>query len=104
MLLCWTIISGRQTGADLKQMPKMPFLVIMLANCSNTLCLNFAAVETSIIVVLAALATVPMLAALLSFLMLREATTRRTWQAIVMTMAGVLTVVFNGEGAVAVPP
>ena len=77
--------------------------MIMLANGGNTLCFNFAAVETSIIVVLTALATVPVLAALLSFVILREATTRRTWQAIVMTMAGVLIVVFNGEGAVAAP-
>ena len=29
MLLCWMIISGRQMGTDLKQMLKMPFLVIM---------------------------------------------------------------------------
>ncbi|MGB1962269.1 MAG: EamA family transporter, partial [Candidatus Puniceispirillaceae bacterium] len=103
MLLGWMIMAGRQMGADLRQMATMPFLVIMLANGGNTLCFNFAAVETSIIVVLTALATVPVLAALLSFVILREATTRRTWQAIVMTMAGVLIVVFNGEGAVAAP-
>ena len=95
MLLGWMIMAGRQMGADLRQMATMPFLVIMLANGGNTLCFNFAAVETSIIVVLTALATVPVLAALLSFVILREATTRRTWQAIVMTMAGVLLVVFN---------
>jgi drug/metabolite transporter (DMT)-like permease len=52
---------------------------------------------------LTALATVPMRAALLSFVILREATTRRTWQAIIMTMAGVLIVVLNGEGALAAP-
>ena len=103
MLLGWMILSGRQMGADLRQIPTMPFLVIMLANGGNTMCFNFAVVETSIIVVLTALATVPVLAALLSFMILGEATTRRTWQAIGMTMAGVLIVIFNGEGAVAAP-
>ena len=75
-------------GTDLKQMATMPFLVVMVANGVNTLCFNFAAMETSIVVVLTALKTIPVLAALLSFVIVREATTRRTWQAIVMTMAG----------------
>ncbi len=79
---------GRQMGDDFRQMATMPFLVIMVANGGNTLYFNFAAVETSIVVMLTALTKVPVLAALLSFVILREATTRRTRQAIVMTMAG----------------
>jgi uncharacterized membrane protein len=74
-------------GADLRQMATMPFLVIMVANGRNTRYFNFAAMETSIVVVLTALTTIPVLAALLSFVIVREATTQRTWQAIVMTMA-----------------
>ena len=81
------VMAGRQMGADLRQMATMPFLVIMVANGGNTLCFNFAAVETSIIVVLTALTTLPVLAALLSFVIVREATTRRRWQAIVIRMA-----------------
>ena len=50
MLLGWMVMAGRQMGADLKQMATMPFMVIMVANGENTLCFNFAAVETSIIV------------------------------------------------------
>ena len=38
MLLGWMIMAGRQMGADLRQMATMPFLVIMLANGGNTLC------------------------------------------------------------------
>ncbi len=79
------------------------FSGVHATNGGKTLCFNFAAVETSIIVVLTALATVPVLAALLSFVILREAKTRSIWQAIVMTMAGVLIVVFNDERAVAAP-
>lgn len=94
MLVGWMIMSGRQMGADLKQLSKMPFLIIMLANGGDTLCFNFAAVKTSIIVVLTALATMPVLAALLSFVILQEATMRRTRQAILMTVARLLIVVF----------
>ena len=72
------VMVGRQMGADLSQKATMPFLVIMVANGVNTQYFNFAAVETSIIVALTALTTVPVLAALLSFVILREATTRRT--------------------------
>lgn len=62
MLLGWMILSGRQLGGDLRQIPTMSFLVIMLENGGNTMYFNFAVVETSIIVVLPALATVPVLA------------------------------------------
>ena len=101
MLVGWIVTTGRQIEADLKQISKVPFLLIVVAAAGNSLCFNFAAVETSIIVVLTALATVPILAALLSFIILREVTTRRTWQAIMITMIGVLIVIFNGDGAVA---
>ena len=74
--------------ADLKQIATMPFLLVMVANGGNTLCFNFAAVETSIIVVLIALATVPVLVGLLSFEIRREAKTRRIWLATVMSMPG----------------
>ena len=81
------VMVGRQMAADLSQKATKPFLVIMVANGVNTQYFNFTAVETSIIVVLTALTTLPVLAALLSFVILREATTRRTWQAIVIRMA-----------------
>ena len=88
MLLGWMFMAGQQMGTDLKQMATMPFLLVMVASGGNTLCFKFAAVETSIIVVVTELATVPVLAALLSFEILREAKTRRIWLATVMTMPG----------------
>ena len=103
MLVGWIVTTGRQIQADLTEIWRFPFLLIMVAAAGNSLCFNFAAVETSIIVVLTALATVPILAALLSFMILGEVTTRRTWQAIISTMFGVLIVIFNGDSAVAAP-
>ena len=103
MLVGWIVTTGRQIQADLKEIWRVPFLLIMVAAAGNSLCFNFAAVETSIIVVLTALATVPILAALLSFMIIGEVTTRRTWQAIMLTTVGVLIVIFNGDSAVAAP-
>ena len=103
MLVGWIVMTGRQIKTDINQISTVPFLLIMVAAAGNSLCFNFAAVETSIIVVLTALATVPILAALLSFIISREVTPRRTWQAIMITMIGVLIVIFNGDGAVAAP-
>ena len=103
MLVGWIVTTGRQIQADLKEIWRVPFLLIMVAAAGNSLCFNFAAVETSIIVVLTALATVPILAVLLSFMIIGEVTTRRTWQAIMLTTVGVLIVIFNGDSAVAAP-
>lgn len=103
MLVGWIVTTGRQIQADLTEIWRFPFLLIMVAAAGNSLCFNFAAVETSIIVVLTALATVPILAALLSFMIIGEVTTRRTWQAIMLTTVGVLIVIFNGDSAVAAP-
>lgn len=82
------IIAESQIGADPRQIATMPFLVIKIANGGKTLCFNFAGGEASIIVVLTTPATVFVLVALLSFVILREATTRRTWLATVRSMPG----------------
>ena len=103
MFIGWLLMSGRNALADLRHVATLPFLIIMIANAGNTLFFNFAAVETSITVVLTALATVPVLAAGMSYLILREPTSRRTWYAIAVTMIGVMIVIFNGEDAVAAP-
>jgi drug/metabolite transporter (DMT)-like permease len=103
MFLGWLLMARGSVKSDLKHFAKIPFLIIMVANSGNTMFFNFAAVETSVTVVLTALATVPLLAALLSFLILREPTSKRTWQAIILAMVGVMIVVMNGESAISAP-
>ena len=103
VLFLWLVMEGRAARAQLPRLLSWPAIIILLANCGNTLAFNFAAIETSITVVVTALATAPVLAAGLSFLVLREATPVRTWLAIAFTMLGVLIVIFNGHGAEQAP-
>ena len=103
VFVLWLLIEGRAAIRQFPQLFSWPAIIIVVANGGNTLAFNFAAVETSITVVVTALATAPLLAAGLSFLILREPTPLRTWIAIAMTMLGVLIVIFNGDGAQQAP-
>lgn len=103
MVILWLATRRGFIMRDLQQIPTKPMLVIIAATVLNTLTFNFAAVETSITVVLTAIATVPVLAAGLSFFILREATSRLTWAAITLSLVGVGIVIVNGDGATLAP-
>ena len=75
----------------------------MFANLVNAMAFNFATLETSITVVVTALATAPLIAAALGYFILAETTSRRTWTAILFSMIGVLIVIANGEGVLQAP-
>ena len=104
LLVMWVLVEGRK--AALKQIPALltgPAIIILIANMLNSVAFNFATLETSITVVLTAIATAPLIAAALAYLVLGEKTTRRTWIAIGATMIGVLIVIANGDGALQAP-
>jgi len=103
LLVIWAVMARGQLAKDLGQITSAPFVVILLATTGNQIAFNFATVETSITVVLTALATAPVLAAGLTFLLLKETTTPKTWLTILVTVLGVLIVIFNGDGATAAP-
>ena len=99
LMFLWLFTEGRNAASQIPCLLTIPALCILLATTSSTLAFNFATIETSITVVLTALATAPVLAAGLSFLILREAAPMRTWFAIAFTMLGVFIVIFHGDGA-----
>ena len=103
ILVIWAIMAWGQLLKDFRKIISLPFVVIMFATTGNNIAFNFAAIETSITIVLTALSTAPVLAAALSFLLLKETTTPQTWLAILITLLGVLIVIFSGGGATAAP-
>ena len=103
ILVIWAIMAWGQLLKDFRKITSLPFVVIMFATTGNNIAFNFAAIETSITIVLTALSTAPVLAAALSFLLLKETTTPQTWLAILITLLGVLIVIFSGGGATAAP-
>ena len=103
LLVIWVILARGHILKDLGQVATLPFMVILLATSGNNLAFNFATIETSITVVLTAVATAPVLAAGLSFLVIKEKTPPKTWVAILITLVGVVIVIFNGDGAASAP-
>lgn len=104
LLVMWVIVEGLQAAR--KQLPLLlsgPAMAILVLNMVNSVAFNFAAIETSVTVVLTAIATAPLIAAGLGYLLLAEKTTRRTWFAIGSTLVGVLIVLMNGDGALQAP-
>ena len=104
LLVMWLLIEGRK--AALAQIPALftgPAIIILMVNMLNSVAFNFATLETSVTVVLTAIATAPLIAAGLGYLLLGEKTTRRTWIAIGATLIGVLIVLANGDGALQAP-
>ena len=103
LLVIWAVMARGQILKDLGQIRSTSFVVILFASAVNNIAFNFATIETSVTVVLTALATAPVLAAGLSLLVLKEITTPKTWFAILVTLLGVIIVIFNGDGATAAP-
>lgn len=103
MVVLWLVTRRGFIKRDIARILTMPMLVIIGATTLNTLTFNFAVVETSITIVLTAIATAPVLAAGLSFFVLREATSRLTWIAIAVSLVGVSIVILNGDGATLAP-
>ena len=103
LILIWITLAKGQLLKDIKQCTSKHFLIILFATTGNKWAFNFAAIETSITVVLTALATAPVLAAGLGFLILKEKTTLKTWLTILITLIGVLIVIFNANTATGAP-
>lgn len=103
LILIWAALAKGLLIKDIKKFTNKYFFIILLATAGNNISFNFAAIETSITVVLTALATAPVIAAGLGYLILKEKTTSRTWFAILATLIGVLIVIFNADGAIAAP-
>ena len=103
LCVLWVLLEGRRVLTQYHGLATWPAQVIILANLVNAMAFNFATIETSITVVVTALATAPLMAAGLGYLVLAEQTTRRTWVAIALSMIGVLLVIMNGDGALQAP-
>ena len=104
LCLLWVLFEGRRAITQLPGLATKPALVIVFANLVNAMAFNFATIETSITVVVTALATAPLIAAALGYFILAEKMSRRTRTAILFSMIGVLIVIANGEGALQAPP
>ncbi|MEO0750979.1 MAG: DMT family transporter [Pseudomonadota bacterium] len=97
MLTAWALTS-RDRAADMAQMSTRAGLLIIVCQFFNSMlfCLGIAAAPAAIVLI--GIAAVPVFAAVLSWVILREATHPLTWAAIFAVMVGIFIAV-TGKGA-----
>lgn len=97
MVALWALLS-RDRGAELRQLCTRSGGVIVLCQFFNSLLFCLGIAMAPVAVVLFGLATVPVWAALLAWVLLGEATRLATWVTIVAVMGGIGIAVLGGEG------
>ena len=104
LMVFWLMLERRKAITQIPMLLGGPAIIIIIANFFNAISFNFATMETSITVVVTALATAPLVAAVLGFFILGERLGMKTWIAVAISMVGVMIVILNGEGALDAPP
>ena len=102
-LAIWRILFTRQPCRDLRTILTWQGLIVIATFSLNSVTFTLGIVETSASVVLTAVATMPVFAALLSTFLLQERQGWLGWATIFTAMAGVGIVVANGGNAMGQP-
>ncbi len=103
-LLIWRLFLTRDPAREWRSLFSWPGLIVIISFSMNSASFTLGIVETSATVVLTALATMPVFAAIMSFLMLGERQDWLGWLAIFAAMAGVVVVAMDGGNAIGSPP
>ena len=104
VLLCiWRFLLVKDLAGEWRSLRSGPGAIVIVAFGINSITFTLGIVETSVTVVLTAVATMPVFAALLSAVLLGERQGWFRWLAIVAAMAGVALVVSDGTNAAGVP-
>ncbi len=99
----WWVLFTRQPWRDLRTIVTWQGLFVIGTFSLNSVTFTLGIVETSASVVLTAVATMPVFAAILSAFLLHERQGWRGWLAILVAMAGVGIVVADGKSAIGQP-
>jgi drug/metabolite transporter (DMT)-like permease len=102
-LIIWRTFLVKDPSREWRSLLSWQGVLVITAFSMNSATFTLGIVETSASVVLTAVATMPVFAAVLSFLMLREKQDWLGWLAIFVSMCGVIIVVMDGNNALASP-
>lgn len=103
MLIIYLITRKRMVGADWKPLGSWLGLSVVIAFGSNSITFTLGITETSVTIVLTALATTPLAAAILSIFILKEKITLATTLTILSCFIGVTLVMTGSAGAIGAP-
>ena len=102
-LLLWRLLLTRNASREWRSLASWQGVVVIIAFSMNSLTFTLGIVETSATVVLTAVATMPIFAAILSYFMLGERQGWLGWLTITAAMGGVIVVVLDGSNAIGSP-
>jgi drug/metabolite transporter (DMT)-like permease len=101
--IIWWLLFTRQPLRDLRSIVSWQGLFVVMTFSLNSVTFTLGIVETSASVVLTAVATMPVFAAILSSFLLQEKQGWLGWTAIFVAMGGVAIVVIDGGNAIGRP-
>ena len=103
LLIVWRYLLTDNVEREWKSLVSVPGLVVIFSFGINSITFTLGIQETSVMVVLTALATMPIFAAILSSILMSESQGFLGWVTILFAMLGVYIVVGDGANAVGQP-
>ncbi|MBC8257506.1 MAG: DMT family transporter [SAR324 cluster bacterium] len=103
LLLIWRLFLFSKTSDNWRSLITWPGIIIIISFSINSISFTLGIQETSVMLVLTAVATMPVFAAILSSIMMSEAQGIGGWLTIITAMIGVAIVVSDGNNAISHP-
>ena len=103
LLIFWRLFQFSNEEKKISSIYSWQGIIVIFAFSINSVTFTLGIQETSVMVVLTAVATMPVFAALLSVFMMNESQGWGGWLTIIASMIGVLIVVSDGNNAVGQP-
>ena len=103
LFLIWYFLFKSEPLKKLCSLFSFQGIIFILAFALNSICFTLGIIETSVMIVLTAVATMPVFAALLSIFIMKESLSWIGWITIITAMLGVFIVVTDGNSAVGHP-
>ena len=103
LLIFWRFFQFSNQEKKISSIYSWPGIIVIFAFAINSVTFTLGIQETSVMVVLTAVATMPVFAALLSVFLMKESQGWGGWATIIFAMVGVIIVVSDGNNAIGQP-
>ncbi len=103
LIIFWQLFKCSNSEKNISSIYSWPGIIVIFSFAINSVTFTLGIQETSVMVVLTAVATMPVFAALFSIFLMKESQGLSGWATIIFAMVGVVIVVSDGNNAVGQP-